>query len=577
MALRDLSALYDELSSAVLSLPAEEILVPLVSKELIQNAFLTSGSRDYQSVVFQRSVTIFTANDGTVQYCPNQWFKLAEIGQRYVQALMEYKAYVGPVNAILKSNGLGDEHGEDLVLSYFRDARLATLPEEVSVAIDTVLTTAGRSSEDIVFFKRFVLNYAWWRGSKQIERHDFTASPILKLLNSVHVDNGFIMKIINRLGNNLLTMELIKVDLLSSRSGESTLLLGTSAVNSLSAPAQNLIIYGAPGTGKSYRANQLSQGYNVRTTTFHPEYGYADFIGSFRPFPLYSGRIGSDDEVSVTVLNEQLYDVVGNISRRGKPHIDYRFVPGDFLKILGEALMSEISGENRGFVLIIEELNRGNAAAIFGDFFQLLDRDINGQSKYSIANSDVLNYLFEFSEGRITGDHLYIPSNLSIYATMNSADQGVFPLDTAFKRRWNYEYLSIDYSGIQHSNTFIPYGGELIKFSTFMQTINENLALSLNIHEDKLLGPYFVSNEELTRQPFETTETVYIERLKNLVCNKILMYLWDDVARYKRSSIFKNSYTFGDIVNRYKNGEQIFTFDFPVVAQNDEADGEDDQ
>ena len=195
------------------------------------------------------------------------------------------------------------------------------------------------------------------------------------------------------------------------------------STNQLNQEFRQKIYYGAPGTGKSYLLDQEAENYfftsNYARVTFHSEYTYADLIGTYKPIPK-----GNQNDV-----------------------ITYQYVPGPLVKLLIKALINP----EQNFLLIIEEINRANAAAVFGDFFQLLDRDQNFKSQYAIVASEDLTKYFKacFTSLKLNSDQLsnvtkhlgsnyeqiVLPSNLYIWATMNSADQGVVPIDTAFKRR----------------------------------------------------------------------------------------------------------------------------------------------
>ena len=172
---------------------------------------------------------------------------------------------------------------------------------------------------------------------------------------------------------------------------------------------RNIIYFGAPGTGKSYNLNKdkdtLLENFkdNYERVTFHPDYSYANFVGTYKPVP---------ENKSIT----------------------YRYVPGPFMRILKKA----IENPNEPYLLIIEEINRANVAAVFGDIFQILDRNKENESVYPIdASEDMKTYLNQ--------NKILLPKNLFIWATMNSADQAVFPMDTAFKRRWDFRYFSINH------------------------------------------------------------------------------------------------------------------------------------
>ena len=293
---------------------------------------------------------------------------------------------------------------------------------------------------------------------------------------------------------------------------------------------KNILIFGAPGTGKSFHIKE-----NFETTSeyfrvvFHEEYSYQDFVGCIKPIITESGPT-------------------------------YDFVPGPFTKILQLALENRMSP----YTLIIEELNRANAASVFGDIFQLLDRDENSWSEYSIENEEVLKYLNKYSSKEYT--EIKIPGNLSIVATMNSADQGVFPMDTAFKRRWNYEYMPIEFSD-WHETISIPYIVELhesteivrkIYVKNYIEIINNYLTTNetLEINEDRLIGPHYLKRYEWEHW---TTEETY---------KKLLAYLWDDVARLDRPIVFKEHLKqFSDVCNAVKNNEQIFNDNLHTLLQ----------
>lgn len=258
-------------------------------------------------------------------------------------------------------------------------------------------------------------------------------------------------------------------------------------------PKGNLIRFGAPGTGKSYLLNQEAESYfapeNTERVTFHPEYTSFDFIGSFKPVVIFAGT--SNERVS------------------------YGFVPGPFARILKAAR----SNPAIPHLLIIEEINRANAAAVFADMFQLLDRRKTRESRYSVAVSE------EFAAylGLREGERLVIPHNMYIWATMNSADQGVYPMDTAFKRRWHFAYCDID----EARSALLDCGGYAADWNKLRERANK-LLQKAGVNEDKQMGPFFLSPEELQNESDFTAA----------ICNKVLMYLHEDAARHKRSALF---------------------------------------
>ena len=265
--------------------------------------------------------------------------------------------------------------------------------------------------------------------------------------------------------------------------------------------SRNLIYFGAPGTGKSFTLNEnindlLSGDDCYERVTFHPDYSYANFVGSYKP-----------------VSSEE-----GGIS--------YEYVPGPFMRTLVKAYDKPA----KNYLLVIEEINRANVAAVFGDVFQLLDRDKSGSSNYPIETSeDIRKYMKK--ELGITYSKISIPSNMYIWATMNSADQGVFPMDTAFRRRWDFKYFGIDNDEELIENKYVNLNDKVLSWNRLRKAINEEL-LSYRINEDKLLGPFFAFDEE-----YEDDE-IPVDEFVDVFKNKILMYLFEDVARSKRNVLF---------------------------------------
>lgn len=270
-----------------------------------------------------------------------------------------------------------------------------------------------------------------------------------------------------------------------------------------------LIVTGCPGSGKSFYIDQLAKSADqVIRTQFHPESSFFDFVGTYKPQPVY-------EPFDASAPLEEGDGVVGT---RGKPFIDYRYVPGPLMRGLSQALLHP----DQNVVVVIEEINRGNAAAVLGDVLQLLDRQEDGQSRYEIAATPEQRTYF--SSLGCPRETIRLPSNLYLWATMNSADQGVFPLDTAFRRRWNYIYKG--YSEpcaypVEHAE--LRYGGQRYNWDAFRAALNEHL-VSQGIHEDKLIGPYFLTVEQLTSP--------------ESILEKLFLYLWDDVLRFRQEGLF---------------------------------------
>ncbi len=279
--------------------------------------------------------------------------------------------------------------------------------------------------------------------------------------------------------------------------------------------SRNRILFGAPGTGKSYRLesdrkellnNDEVGGYE--RVTFHPDYTYSQFVGTYKP----------------------VTDSEGNIR--------YEFVPGPFMRVYVDALKSGMSDNPQPYILVIEEINRANVAAVFGDIFQLLDRDAENVSEYQIqASEDVKKYLADRLGGDISNyGEIKIPDNMFIWATMNSADQGVFPMDTAFKRRWDFTYLGINNNEDIISGKYVCIGQgaheRKVEWNELRKAINEVLLTECRVNEDKLMGPFFISMKNLPNDDEDSEKFIKVFK------NKVLMYLFDDAGKQKRATLF---------------------------------------
>ena len=318
------------------------------------------------------------------------------------------------------------------------------------------------------------------------------------------------------------------------------------------------IYYGAPGTGKSKAIKDLTFGEDIIRTTFHPDSDYASFVGTYKPI---TEEVVLRDCNGKKVIDEETGKVVK------EDRIAYKFIPQAFLKAYVEAwkkLGSEKSNKSYNRIhpalldtpdiftknkaskkqyLIIEEINRGNCAQIFGDLFQLLDRNEYGFSDYPIvADKDMQKYLEKEFEGwEITnkdkinqlygeanmvslimkGERLVLPSNLYIWATMNTSDQSLFPIDSAFKRRWDWKYVPIREGRDKETNAplnwYINTGDKQYDWWSFISKVN-NLIGSLTNSEDKKLGYFFCKAKDG-------------EIDADLFVSKVIFYLWNDVFK----------------------------------------------
>lgn len=274
----------------------------------------------------------------------------------------------------------------------------------------------------------------------------------------------------------------------------------------INAPIQQ-ILFGAPGTGKSHTLNSdanITEQNSIRTT-FHPDSDYSTFVGCYKP---------TKDEES--------------------DEITYDFTPQAFTN----AYVAAWKNVESPFFLIIEEINRGNCAQIFGDIFQLLDRDEYGYSSYTTTpDQDLANYIRkQFADTDIddeevkSGKKMQLPPNLYIWATMNTSDQSLFPIDSAFKRRWDWRYIPIDYTDRGH---YIACGDTQYSWADFLQKVNDRVE-SVTQSEDKKLGYWFMGNGAEQKE-------ITIDRF----VSKVIFYLWNDVFKdfgKSGNTIFKDSF-----------------------------------
>ena len=338
----------------------------------------------------------------------------------------------------------------------------------------------------------------------------------------------------------------------------------------------NRIIFGAPGTGKSkLEEDSKLFGENMERVTFHPNYSYAQFVGTYKP-----------------------------IQGENPTDIKYEYIPGPFMRTYVNAL----NNPEKKFLLLIEEINRANVAAVFGDVFQLLDRK-NGVSEYPIATSeDIKKHLLEKLDCLKDQDinelsdeekkmylEMKIPENMYIWATMNSADQGVFPMDTAFKRRWEFEYISVNEPEqvAKIEKYVIPMcanteQGYYVNWNDLRTRINSILIDNCKVNEDKLLGPFFISKnvlDDIKANKDEKDRILAIDKESRSdednnilaeICkkeisymkafeSKVIMYLFEDVMKMRAEKIFidyaqkKGKMIFSEICKAFEeDGEHIF-------------------
>lgn len=376
----------------------------------------------------------------------------------------------------------------------------------------------------------------------------------------------------------------------------------------------NRIIFGAPGTGKSFRLNReaaellIGNEGNYERVTFHPDYSYANFVGTYKPVMVTIHSDDQPDDETRVVLKElkdedntpqQKYSILYDKFKGQFPelpilmgiatckHIDvvnkypdsvtyesetgialrkyvrliddeakqsadisYEYVPGPFMRVYVKAMKSAQSDNPQPYLLIIEEINRANVAAVFGDIFQLLDR-VDNVSEYPIqASEDIRKYLAKELGGNPDDwSSIRIPDNMFIWATMNSADQGVFPMDTAFKRRWDFTYLGIDDNDEEIKEKYVVFEKKdksrwMFEWNELRKAINDFLAAE-GINEDKQLGPYFISRRIIVP---DNGDVIDADKFREVFKHKVIMYLFEDAAKQKRRKLFSGC---GEDANRY--------------------------
>ena len=300
-------------------------------------------------------------------------------------------------------------------------------------------------------------------------------------------------------------------EILSENKAKTILLISAQHSRNIHIPLKNFtkykainkIYFGCPGTGKSYQMKQDTEGYKKFGTTFHPEYDYAAFVGSYKP------KMDGD---------KIIYDFTS--------------------QIFTKAYVYAYQNSSENVALVIEEINRGNCALIFGDIFQLLDRKSTGESEYDdvTPDSDLASYLESELGEKFTGK-LVLPNNLSILATMNTSDQSLFPMDSAFKRRWEWQYIPINLEKADEM-TFVV-NEKVYNWKKFLEIVNDKI-YKLTESEDKQVGTFFVSDSKIIQE----------QQFKS----KVMFYLWFDIFKNEIESehnIFKDKegkpITFSDL------------------------------
>jgi hypothetical protein len=376
-----------------------------------------------------------------------------------------------------------------------------------------VETKFSENTDKRKYLERFLSDSNWRHYNKQISRTDIIESAVKTVLKPhgiIQANVAYLPMLISAFNSSQELRTLFAE------------MKGTSTGPSMTG-GQNIIFYGPPGTGKSTEIKRrIGDSPNV-ITVFHPDMQNSDFIGALKPA------------------------VDGGI-------VTYKFSPGPFAKALSKAY----NHSDKNVYLVIEELNRAPAMAVFGELFQLLDRKEHGESEYEVDfPSDEFREWLDL-ETKMVNAKVKLPSNLSIYASMNTADQGVYPLDNAFRRRWDDEYIFIDWvECLKAELIIIKADGSEGKISWAILGEKINQELQDNYPEDSLLGQYWINGQD-------------VKNSESLVPNKLLNYLWNDLLRHDeetRNAIFKsNIKTFSRVIKKNnpkgKVKKQIFSDEF---------------
>lgn len=462
---------------------------------------LVAAFPDYTFEFYERTIKVGTPARQYI-YVSGQSFALSVCLMDYCEELGKYRAIAYKIlnrnREHLSGIASGEGRIDDKVFTALRDNTNSRLTESFRAKTKEFFTTNSNGSENMVtqntdFLMKFLTDYRWWLGGKQISRNnDWSISPISTLLNMPQNDSNFIARAVSRATEDSGFRDAFKQAISREWSKENTDdVFDHQSGSTAGGVAENILLYGVPGCGKSYaiKTEYCNDDERMERAVFHPDYTYSDFIGQILP-------------------------------KVEDGHIEYRFEPGPFTRILKRAIESPESV----FYLVVEEINRGNAPAIFGDIFQLLDRDESGCSEYGVSNESIANYVYGNVDSKIK-----IPGNLFILATMNTSDQNVFTLDTAFKRRWSMRMIENNIDACEYAHH--PICGYSITWGAFAKTINQmiiELSESNLSNEDNRLGAYFVREADLDNA--------------GRFAEKVLMYLWNDAFKFDHDKVFKAEY-----------------------------------
>lgn len=532
--LQDLEVVQAEVRRRIGEFPAETPFAP--SDELWNIVSDLYGRTTGDAVQVGANALVITTKDGkfisiSAQELPRIWAVIP-----YAVAIRDYSNVLGKLATELGYASPTSGNALPLFAAMPPAPRRRELTAEERERVEgKIRNSLGLAPAEQALFTKFLFDKEWSGVGKSLERGDWLTFAIVSA-------GEWVVAAADRRGDIALALSESEEFDRRMRVEMAKALHRPAAAETVRARAtggRNRIIYGAPGTGKSHKVDKEIKGKVSIRTVFHPDTQNSDFFGSLKPWMTENG-------------------------------VAYGFAPGP----MARALLDAHNDPDHHHFLVIEELNRAPAAAVFGELFQLLDRSPDGSGTYTVDFPTQESRDWFRGNGYI-GDKLALPSNLTILATMNSADQGVHPLDTAFRRRWEQEYMPLEKGDWPQGNlSFVDKNGEVreIGWKVFVSVLNRHLVDTLQVAEDRLLGLWFVKESELGGN----------------IPDKILLYLLDDLLRHEgRHHVFADKISgYGHVAGLMKDGktilartlleklEAVLPQEAPAEAP-DEADGHD--
>lgn len=443
----------------------------------------------------------------------------------FIRAVSPYMRKLDELSSVLGFESRQSARGEE-VFKNLREDWNKKMPAGYPAAIESAVSTKlGLTEVEKERFTKFLTDKNWSNVNKTLERPDWLAAAVATV-------GGWLAQASERRGalsialERSVEFESVVEQFIAGEDPDRTDV--DSSVGQSDVVGCNVIFYGAPGTGKSYLVNELVANGAVIRTVFHPDTQHSDFFGSLKP------------------------------SMRGHDVV-YGFAPGP----LAVAFAAALRNPKDLVYLVIEELNRAPAAAVFGELFQLLDRDESGRGNYAVDFPNPESRDWFCTTVGMEIEHLRMPANLTIFATMNSSDQGVYPLDTAFRRRWDQSYLPLYAANGPTGSVAVrtEFDDEIwVPWRVFIKILNGWVVDKLEIQEDRLLGPWFVTDGELGGP----------------IPQKVLLYLWDDILRHHgRSVVFDSKFkTYGGLDHAWRAGTPILSKDLIDILSTQIVDSE---